>query len=182
MKKQSYNILYCGIGGQGVLTASEVCGWAAVFEGYHVKKSETHGMAQRGGTVISHLKIGPFTSPMIRPAQADGLLALNEDNYLQHGIYLKNGGWTVVNRPACSVIEIPGTAYCTDADAIACELDSPRSVNLVLLGAAFGMKAHTLFCSIEDIQTVLKERLGDKEDLLEASLRALETGFKALQA
>jgi len=119
---------------------------------------------------------------MIRPAQADGLLALKEDNFLQHGIYLKNDGWTVVNRPACSVIEIPVTAYCADADAIACELDSPRSVNLVLLGAAFGMKAHTLFCSIEDIQTVLIERLGDKKDLLEASLRALETGFKALQA
>ena len=174
-------LIISGVGGQGVLFITRLLAEAAIRKGHPVLTAETHGMAQRGGTVISHLKIGPFTSPMIRPAQADGLLALKEDNFLQHGIYLRNDGWTVVNRPACSVIEIPGTAYCADADAIACELDSPRSVNLVLLGAAFGMKAHTLFCSIEDIQTVLTERLGDKKNLLEASLRALETGFKALQ-
>lgn len=57
LKSTTINILFCGIGGQGVLTASEICGQAAMFEGYHVKKSEVHGMAQRGGSVESHLRL-----------------------------------------------------------------------------------------------------------------------------
>jgi indolepyruvate ferredoxin oxidoreductase, beta subunit len=171
-------IIISGVGGQGVLFITRLLAEAAIQKGHSVLTAETHGMAQRGGTVISHLKVGPFTSPMIRPAQADGLLALKADNFLQHGMYLKNSGWTVVNGSANAVIEIPGTAYRADADAVACKLGAPRSVNLVLLGAALGMKADSLFCSIEDIRTVLTGRFGNKKDLLKASHQALEKGFE----
>ncbi len=57
-KTGTVNILFCGTGGQGVLSAAEICGWAALFAGCHVKKSEVHGMAQRGGSVESHLRFG----------------------------------------------------------------------------------------------------------------------------
>jgi Pyruvate/2-oxoacid:ferredoxin oxidoreductase gamma subunit len=68
------NILFCGTGGQGVLKASEVCGVAAMLSGYHVRKSEVHGMAQRGGSVESHLRFGrSVESPLIKPGQADFL-------------------------------------------------------------------------------------------------------------
>ena len=51
MADKTYNITFGGTGGQGILKAAEICGWAAMFAGYHVKKSEVHGMAQRGGSV-----------------------------------------------------------------------------------------------------------------------------------
>jgi indolepyruvate ferredoxin oxidoreductase beta subunit len=74
-----YNILFCGTGGQGVLKASEVCGVAAVNAGFKVKKSEVHGMAQRGGSVESHLRIGKeIYSPLIIPGQADFLVSFHE--------------------------------------------------------------------------------------------------------
>ncbi len=74
-----YNILFCGTGGQGVLKASEVCGVAAINAGFKVKKSEVHGMAQRGGSVESHLRIGKeIYSPLITPGQADFLVSFHQ--------------------------------------------------------------------------------------------------------
>ena len=82
-------ILISGVGGQGVLFITRLLAEAAITNGLPVITSETHGMAQRGGTVLSHLKVGKFTSPLIRPLQADGLLALTADNLSRHGFYLK---------------------------------------------------------------------------------------------
>jgi indolepyruvate ferredoxin oxidoreductase beta subunit len=56
-KKTEYNITFGGIGGQGTIKASELVGWAAMYEGFHVKKSEVHGMSQRGGSVESHVRV-----------------------------------------------------------------------------------------------------------------------------
>lgn len=73
-----HNVLFCGVGGQGVLTAAEVCGVAAMEAGFHVKKSEVHGMAQRGGSVESHLRFGEQVfSPLIAPGTADLLVCFN---------------------------------------------------------------------------------------------------------
>lgn len=92
-KKGTINILFCGRGGQGVLTASEVCGWAAVFEGFHVKKSEVHGMAQRGGSVESHLRFGKeIFSPLIPEAKADFLIPFDKQEWQRHKGFLRNGG------------------------------------------------------------------------------------------
>jgi indolepyruvate ferredoxin oxidoreductase, beta subunit len=69
------SILFCGTGGQGVLKAAEVCGWAALFAGMHAKKSEVHGMAQRGGSVESHVRFGKEVfSPIIPKGTADILV------------------------------------------------------------------------------------------------------------
>lgn len=79
-KKDTVNILFCGIGGQGVLKASEILGWAALFDGFHVKKSEVHGMAQRGGSVESHLRFGrEVFSPLIPKGKADYLVSFYKD-------------------------------------------------------------------------------------------------------
>lgn len=76
------NILFCGIGGQGILKASELCGWAAIFQGFHVKKSEVHGMAQRGGSVDSHLRIGKeIFSPLIPLGKANFLVSFHKDEH-----------------------------------------------------------------------------------------------------
>jgi indolepyruvate ferredoxin oxidoreductase, beta subunit len=87
------NILFCGIGGQGVLKASEICGWAALFEGFRVKKSEVHGMAQRGGSVESHLRFGKEVfSPLIPKGKADYLVSFYKDERDRLKDFLKPGG------------------------------------------------------------------------------------------
>ena len=92
-KKDTVNILFCGIGGQGVLKASEICGWAALFEGFHVKKSEVHGMAQRGGSVESHLRFGrEVFSPLIPKGRADYLVSFYKDEHDRLKDFLKPGG------------------------------------------------------------------------------------------
>lgn len=95
---RTYNIFFCGIGGQGVLTASEICGVAAMKEGFHVKKSEVHGMAQRGGSVESHLRFGKKVySPLIPEGEADFLVSFYRDEHdrLQH--FLKKDGVDLVS-------------------------------------------------------------------------------------
>ncbi len=87
------NILFCGTGGQGVLSAAEVCGWAALFQGYHVKKSEVHGMAQRGGSVESHLRFGgQVFSPLIPYGQADFLVAFDSHEAVRLKGFLRPRG------------------------------------------------------------------------------------------
>ncbi len=91
------SLLFCGTGGQGVLTAAEVCGWAALRAGFHVKKSEVHGMAQRGGSVESHLRFGEEVfSPLIPDGGADFLIPFHaeEENRLAH--FLKPGGQNLI--------------------------------------------------------------------------------------
>lgn len=82
------SILFCGIGGQGILKAAEICCLAAMYEGFHVKKSEVHGMAQRGGSVESHVRFGKKVySPLIGQGEADILLSTDEierESYLDY--------------------------------------------------------------------------------------------------
>ena len=93
MIDKTINILFCGIGGQGVLKASELCAQAAILEGYHVKKSEVHGMAQRGGSVVSHLRFGKCVfSPLIPKGEADFLVALHVDEYKRMRGFLSSEG------------------------------------------------------------------------------------------
>jgi len=87
------NVFFCGIGGQGVLTAAEICGCAALRDGYHVKKSEVHGMAQRGGSVESHLRFGrAVASPLIPCGQVDYFVSFHPDEQARFKHLLKPGG------------------------------------------------------------------------------------------
>jgi indolepyruvate ferredoxin oxidoreductase, beta subunit len=92
-KPAIHNILFCGVGGQGVLTASEICGTAAMLAGYHIKKSEVKGMSQRGGSVDSHVRFGKRVfSPLIPKGQADFLVPFNIEEGLPLKVYLKKEG------------------------------------------------------------------------------------------
>ena len=86
-KDKTINVFFCGTGGQGVLTAAEILGRAALLQGFHVKKSEVHGMAQRGGSVESHLRFGKRVfSPLIPKGRADFLVSF----YKEEGLRLKD--------------------------------------------------------------------------------------------
>ncbi len=96
-EKKIWNVFFCGTGGQGVLTASEIAGIAAMIAGYHVKKSEVHGMAQRGGSVESHLRFGEkIYSPLINPGEADYLVAFHTGEGKRMSSFLKKDGVSLV--------------------------------------------------------------------------------------
>ena len=175
-------IVISGVGGQGVLFITGLLAQVAIKKGLPVLTSETHGMAQRGGTVVSHLKVGGFSSPLIRPGRADGLLALKAENVGQYGSYLRPDAWVVVNSAEEIKPEGSWSAFCVNADGLSQQINSPRSLNLLVLGFALSrMSALTaeqkkMFCTLDEIKTVLAERLSTNKALLDASLRALEAG------
>ncbi len=155
---RSMNVLIVGVGGQGVLLASELLSDAALRAGFDVKKSEVHGMAQRGGSVSSHVRIsGQVRSPLIPDGQADALLAFEQAEALRWVHFLKADGTAVVNRrrlvppvalfrrgpgypddPVASVRARTGRVISIDAEAAARRLGNPRVENTVLLGALSG--------------------------------------------
>ncbi len=170
-------IVISGVGGQGVLFVTRLLAEAAIRLDLPVLTSETHGMAQRGGTVISHLKVGHFTSPLIRRGLADGLLALKVENVAGgHDTYLKPGGWTVVNNPEPPAHPAAGPVWAVDADAVAEQLDNPRAVNLIVLGYALSRPDLQLFCDPDTVAAVIHQELADAPGRREQALDALWAG------
>ena len=178
-------IVISGIGGQGVLFVTRLLAEAAIARDLPVFTSETHGMAQRGGTVVSHLKVGHFSSPLIRPAEADGMLVLKAENVAQHEGFLKDGGWAVVNGKNSSAHDDRFQTFQMDADTLAGQIQNPKAVNLILLGFALASdrgaaKNHgLLFCTFEEILDALKTMTAHRRDMYKASLAALEAGYRS---
>jgi indolepyruvate ferredoxin oxidoreductase beta subunit len=181
-------ILISGVGGQGVLFVTRLMAEAAIARGLPVFTSETHGMAQRGGTVVSHFKAGEFYSPLVRPGQADGLLVLKADNLAQHGAFLKPGGWAVVNAAGRAGLEVDGALFTIDADALARSSGEAKSVNLITLGYALaaageaGAAAGLLFCRLPEIRRVVEKNFGKKTPPAESFLKSLQRGYEALRS
>ena len=86
-----------GLGGQGILFSSKVLGHIALSRGSHVMGSEVHGMAQRGGSVVSHFKIGEYSSPLVRVGDADLLLAFDQNEGFRNLHFLRSGGHALIN-------------------------------------------------------------------------------------
>lgn len=166
MKQQ---ILVSGIGGQGVILATRILAEAAMEAGHDILASETHGMAMRGGTVISHVKIGAFKSPLIRKGQADTGLFLHQMNLDIHGPLMKKEGHLYVN--ASSPVEAPSI----DATGLAKEAGSAVVANLVLLG--FAISGGRLFCNAELAEKVIRSISQPKQ--LEMNLRGFHIGLAA---
>ena len=145
MKQQ---IVVSGIGGQGVLFATRILAEAAIEMNLEVLTSETHGMAMRGGTVISHVKVGPFSSPLIRTGQADIGLFLHAGNLEVHRGFMKSKGLIYINR------EKNGDGEAIDATRLARQHGAPVIANLVLLG--FAVRQGGLFCGAATVEAVLR--------------------------
>jgi indolepyruvate ferredoxin oxidoreductase beta subunit len=149
------DLLITGVGGQGVVLASDIFGEAALAAGYDVKKTDTLGMAQRGGSVISHMRIAPRVwSPLIKEGEVDLLLALEKLEAARWSHYLRPGGTAIINnheQPPQSVSlgkerypsyeEIADTlkrradsVYLIDGTSRARELGNVRTLNIFMLG------------------------------------------------
>ncbi len=164
MKQQ---IIISGMGGQGILFLTRIIAGAAMEMGLEVMTSETHGMAQRGGSVISFIKAGSFHSPLIRQGRGNAGLFLHSRNLEVHQGLLKPDADFFVNSSApCRYPHI-------DATGLAEELGSPVLANLILLGYAL---KQGLFCSREAVKNSIKNL--SREQFVEANLAALERGVK----
>jgi indolepyruvate ferredoxin oxidoreductase beta subunit len=174
-------IVLSGFGGQGILFLSRLLAEAAIAGGFPVLTSETHGMAQRGGVVVSHLKVGGFDSPLVRAGKADLLLVLKEENVALHREFLADGGALIVNA-AIPTDAGPGVrVHAVDADALALSSGTPHAVNLILLGFALarigGGTAGGFFCAAGEIREALSRRQGAAGSRLGDALSALDLGI-----
>ena len=175
-------IAISGLGGQGVLFITRLLAEAALIQGLDVLSSETHGMAMRGGAVISHLKAGPFHSPLIRAGHADAVLFLAEENLAVHGELIGPRTRILVNGAG------DGKGERVDAFGLAVRAGGRRqSANLVLLGYALGRGA--LFAEPGAVRQALAAMAASPEALTagEAALgagvgRRVERGLKGEDA
>jgi len=186
----SYNILIVGVGGQGVLLASEIISDVAIRANLDVKKSEVHGMSQRGGVVSSHVKIDKKVySPTIEYGQADVLISFEQAEGLRALDWMKKDGVAIVSTttlvPAIVTsskgMEYPEDAIgemkkkvknviAVEADEIARELGNPRLVNTILLGVLSTIAPYEQGLWDESIKTRVKEKFVD------INLKAIERG------
>lgn len=145
------NIILAGVGGQGILSIANVIGIAALEDNLYLKQAEVHGMSQRGGDVQSNLRISdsPISSDLIPFGGADIIISLEPMEALRYMPYISKEGWIVTNiNPFVNIHNYPDikevmqelekteNLVAFDMDAKAKELGSPRSSNMVLLGAA----------------------------------------------
>ncbi|MCX7822414.1 MAG: 2-oxoacid:acceptor oxidoreductase family protein [Syntrophobacterales bacterium] len=161
MKQQ---IVISGFGGQGVVFLTKLVTEAALLKNLSVFASETHGMAQRGGNVVSYIKIydplsntHKFWSPLIRPGNADLLISLHPEAIPPYLHLLKEGGIIICNE---STVKGNSPNYTKEniiffnANTPALRLGNHRMANVVLLG--FAASRGYLFCSLEDLISVAK--------------------------
>lgn len=146
------NILLAGVGGQGILTIAAIIDHAAMQQGLYIKQAEVHGMSQRGGAVQSHLRISDreIFSDLIPLGQADLILSLEPMEALRYLPWLSSSGVVVTaTEPFVNIPDYPAVEqvleeirkncsnhHLIDADRLAMEAGSPKSVNVVMTGAA----------------------------------------------
>ena len=188
------NIVLCGVGGQGTVLASKLIAAAAMKKGISVMSAETIGMAQRGGSVFSHIRLGEHLhSPMIAKGTADIIIGFEPAEAVRMLPYLKDNGQVIVSSHAIMPVTstLSGADYdekemilylkkvvnnllVVDSEKACHELGSSKVLNILLLGVAISSGA--LGLTEEEIQDAIKERLPEKfHDL---NYRALQY-FKA---
>jgi indolepyruvate ferredoxin oxidoreductase beta subunit len=195
-KVKKMDVLITGVGGQGVVLASDIIGETALAAGFDVKKTDTLGMAQRGGSVVSHVRLGEKVwSPLIKEGEVDLLLAFEKLEAARWSHYLKPGAIAIINnyvQPPLSVSlgqeKYPSDAeiaaalkrrtdriYFIDGNKRAQELGNVRTLNIYMLGcfSAFAPLALDIW------RDSISRRM--PENIREINLKAFEMGRKEIE-
>ncbi|USH00165.1 indolepyruvate ferredoxin oxidoreductase subunit beta [Thermococcus argininiproducens] len=197
------NIIYCGVGGQGIVLMSNIVGEACARKGIHVVSGELHGLSQRSGSVIVHQRIGRGLSPLIPYGEADVILALEPMEALRYLYFLKPGGTVITNmriihhpyetegfvkgriKEYVTYDEIIGKIrdsgaklYEIDALKLAEEAGTALAQNVVLVGALSALPGFPI-----DKETMLEAvKASVPERAVEANIKAFELGYEAMKA
>lgn len=194
----SYNILLCGVGGQGTVLASKLLAAAAMENNLCVHSAETIGMAQRGGPVSSHVRFGEDVySPLIPQGKADLIIAFEPSEAVRNLSFLKEGGSVIVNEipmmPVTESLNPSGytgremTEYLNksvknlvvvNANKLCESLGSSKFFNVAVLGVAVG--AGMLDFSVESMHETIKKNV--KAAFIESNIKAFEEGLNAGKA
>ena len=186
------NILLCGVGGQGTVLASKILAKSAIRQGQLAHTAETIGMAQRGGSVTSHVRIGDEAySPLIPLGQADVLIAFEPAEAVRNLPYLKEGGTVIVSNTAVKPVTdaLSAVDYCgdvmlqylreenirlieVDGEGLITTCGSVKVLNMALLGAAAA--SGELNITTEDLCTIIRTTLPEKFHAM--NLKAVELG------
>lgn len=186
MKK---DIILSGVGGQGIISIAAIIGSAALQKGLELKQSEVHGMSQRGGAVMSNLRISdkPISSDLIPYGKADVIISVEPMECLRYLPYLSKEGWLITNlEPFVNIPDYPEidtllgeikkvkNHVTLNANNIAKEINAKRSMNTVMLGAA----APFLGFSEEELISGIKGIFGRKgDDIVNQNIEAMKAGM-----
>ncbi len=185
------NILVVGVGGQGALTTAHLIARAAMKAGLNVLVAETHGMAQRGGSVEVHVRIGDVMSPLIPDCGADIVLALEPSEALRYSKYLNENSTILLNSrkivptsvtvgiarypPIEEIVEclrrITDRIHVVNASELAEKAGDIVAANVVIVGMMLSIL--DLPFSVEQVEEVIKETIVNPE----LNLRALKMGY-----
>jgi len=189
MKIMKKDIILAGVGGQGILSIATTIGLAVLKKNLNIKQAEVHGMSQRGGEVVSHLRISDsqIFSDLITKGQADMILSLEPLETLRYLPYLNESGWIISNsEPYTNIPNYPDLEMVyneirkyknhvlINADEIAKKLNAPLSANMVLIGAA----AHYLGFEQQEIEDAIREQFNKKgDDIVNINIQAFREGL-----
>lgn len=189
MKK---DMILAGVGGQGILSIATVIGSAALEQGLHLKQAEVHGMSQRGGDVQSNLRLSsdPINSDLIPRGGADLIISMEPMEALRYLPYLSKEGWIITstapiinipNYPDINVIneelaKLP-KVIAIDIESIAKSIMSPRSANMILLGAAAAVLD---ILDADKLRDGIRRVFGRKgEEIVQMNIKAFDAGYNA---
>ena len=187
MNSTGMQYIVVGIGGQGILFTSKVLGKIAIDKGLSVVGSEVHGMAQRGGSVISHFKVGDYKGPLVTTGHADVVMAFDQNEGIRNLAFLREGGTFLVNVNKPEAFENAHLKkYLADRKVEVCKFagydilnqhmdGKTLFLNVLILGAASGMNIEGF--EKERVVAALKELAPPKH--LESNLKVFELGLKA---
>lgn len=186
------NILIVGVGGQGTLLASRVLGAIADIQGLDCKLSEVHGMSQRGGSVVTHVRMGEnICAPLVSEGDADFIMAFEKLEAMRWSYYLKKGGKLLVNDQEIMPMPVitgqadyPSNVYerlaelnknvvVIDALKKAGEAGNTKAVNVVMIGALCALVGIPYDVAEKAIERCVPARL------LEVNIKALKLGYEA---
>ena len=192
--EKKLDLLITGVGGQGAILASDIIGKAAVVSGLSIRAAETHGMAQRGGSVVNHIRLGTDLGSMIPKKGADVLLALEPMEAVRYLDFLKDGGVIIVNtQPIIPVTVTSGFAKYPDvqeildvlsekyivkafnADELASEAGSRLAMNVAMVGAVSGYLPIPKETLLESVKALVPQKT------VEINIRAFEMGRRKVE-
>lgn len=187
------DIILAGVGGQGILSVATILGVAALNQGLNIKQAEVHGMSQRGGDVQSDLRIssGRIASDLIPSGKANLIVSLEPMEALRYVHRLSCDGWIVTSTtPFVNIPNYPeeqkiadelkavGNVVAFDMDAKAKQIASPRSSNMVLLGAA----SPFIDMPAEEIEAAITKVFASKgESIVDSNIKAFRAGRNKTQ-
>jgi len=196
ISKQCYKIYLIGIGGQGTIKTATIIGEAAMTQGLNVVMSEVHGMAQRGGTVVTEIKIGQAENPLIEKNAADLVMAFEPSEILRtldkigkQTRVITNSSTIIPFTVSLGISKYPDknqmlnklkkeidNFYLVEAEKLAKEAGNLITANIVLLGAAIAIPEFPIKkeITIESVKKNLPTRM------IDINLNALELGYKEL--